>query len=562
VRGGLQRALQIGVESAHGVDVAKRIRLCNLIALTGCLIMGPWLAVEAAVGERANMSWEMAFLASFLAVLTLNAVRAHRAARLLLLITANVCVFVGAVMFEERAGGALPFLALVGMPLMLFGPREKSLLAVGVGLPALLFAAYQTGAAARWLALDVRAAPPWYLAANAVAAFAATFVMTFFFYWSNLRAEAGLERMGQEKLKRVIDSNLIGVARGTLSGHVEEANDAFLDLLGYTRQDLRSGAIDQSRLAVIDPLDPTCTRTLDELRQRGSSSVRERTFIRKDGSLVPVLVGVSFLDERHDEVVGFVLDITAQKHMEAQKTMLRESQEALRLRDLFDSIASHELRTPLTALTMGLQLLRRGLERELPTGSTLKRQAERCEYSAVRMKELAQALLDVAQIHDGKLRLSASEVDLVEGVRKVVDGLEGSDLCACSPIEIDAPVPVTARVDSLRFGQVVTNLLSNAVKYGAGQPVELHLSEDRGRDVARLEVIDHGPGIEPCMLARIFQPFQRAVRADAPIPGLGLGLYVVKMIVESHGGSVQVESQLGQGSRFIVELPRAAGRLA
>jgi PAS domain S-box-containing protein len=561
MRRGVRRTLQLGVEAPGPVDVNKRIRMCNLLALTGSLIMAPWVVVEAMVGDRANVSWEMGFLASFLAVLTLNAARADRAARLLLLVTGNACVFGGAVMFEEGSGGALPFLAMVGMPLVLFGRREWRLALVGALLPALLFTACETGVAARWLGVAVRAAPPWYFVANVVTAFATAFVVTFFFFWSNLKAETRLEQLGQEKLKRVIDSNLIGVARGTLSGRVQEANDAFLNLLGYSRQDLETGVIDQRRLAVIDPLDPSCTGALDEVRERGSSSVRERTFIRKDGSCVPVLVGVSALDDSHDEVIGFVLDITAQKHMEEQRAQLRESQEALRLRDLFDSIASHELRTPLTALTLGLQLLRRRLERELPD-STLKVQAERCESSAVRMKELAQSLLDVAQIHEGKLRLSPREVDLAEAARKVVDGLEGSDLCACSPICVQAAGPVTARVDALRFGQVVTNLLSNAVKYGAGQPVELRLSEDRGREVARLEVTDHGPGIEPDMLERIFQPFQRAVRADAPIPGLGLGLYVVKMIVESHGGTVHVESQLGRGSRFIVELPRAAQRPA
>ena len=104
----------------------------------------------------------------------------------------------------------------------------------------------------------------------------------------------------------------------------------------------------------------------------------------------------------------------------------------------------------------------------------------------------------------------------------------------------------------------MTNLLSNAIKYGGGKPIEVRVRRDEAADVARLEVIDHGPGIEPAMTEKIFEPFQRASSADEPIPGLGLGLYVVKMIVEGHGGTINVESQPGHGSRFIVELPCAA----
>jgi signal transduction histidine kinase len=116
---------------------------------------------------------------------------------------------------------------------------------------------------------------------------------------------------------------------------------------------------------------------------------------------------------------------------------------------------------------------------------------------------------------------------------------------------------VTAWLDPLRLEQVLTNLLSNALKYGGCEPIDVCVSEDRDRDVARLEVIDHGPGIAPAMKQQIFQPFRRAVDAGAQIPGLGLGLYVVKTIVECHGGRIDVESELGHGSRFVVDLPRS-----
>jgi PAS domain S-box-containing protein len=552
----MERGLQIGVSCSLPIDVQKRIRLCNLLALWGTAIMAPWFVVELLFGDTRNYPSEVGSLVGFAAVLILNASRAHRFARLLLIGIANACVLAGALLYERSAGGTLPFFALVALPLLLFGPRDRLMVFLGAALPVLLFIACVSGAAAGFFAIQPMPTPRWYLGANIVSAFAIAFVVPFFFYRANVRAEASLERMGREKLKRVIDTNLIGVVRGRLSGRIEEANDTFLSLLGYTRPDLVTGALDLKTIAPLDPPDVSCACALAAVSGRGVTSVYERRCLRKDGASVPVLIGVAFLDDTDDEVVGFVLDLSAQKSVEAQNAKLRESEEALRLRDLFNSIASHELKTPLTALLLNLTTLRKRLDKDPPASTALRVQLDRCEASATRMGELIHTLLDVAQIHDGKLRLSVHEMDLVEAVRRIVGGFEGQRPTGAQPIEVHAEGAVTAKLDALRFDQVVTNLLSNAIKYGAGKPIEVRIARDGSADVARLEVIDHGPGIDPRMTQRIFEPFQRAVSTDEPIPGLGLGLYVVKMIVEEHGGRVKVESQVGQGSRFIVELPR------
>jgi PAS domain S-box-containing protein len=549
--------LQLGIVPGLCVDRAKRIRLCNLLALWGIAIMAPWLAIDLAGVQWTNVRWEAASLAAFGAVLGLDSLRLHRPARFLLIATANAIVLAGALAYDLSSGGTLPFFALVGLPLLLFGPGEGFLLAVGAALPVLLFAVSQTGAATRWFAIQTTPAPHWYFAANVASAFSVAFVVPFFFYRSNHKAEAALERLGKEKLKRVIDSNLIGVVRGRLSGRIEDANDTFLSLLGYTRDDLTSG-LDLRAIAPLDAFDEGCARAIAELHERRVSAVYERTFRRKDGSAVPVLVGVALLDESHedqDEIVGFVLDLTAQKQSEAQKALLRESQEALRLRDLFNSIASHELKTPLAALMLNLHLLRRRLDRELPEKQALRVQLERCQNASTRMNDLIHALLDVAQFHEGRLKLTMRDMDVVEAVRRVVSAFESGRGGRPLPIRVRADGNVTARLDSLRFDQVLTNLLSNAVKYGAGKPIEVRVACDHATDVARLEVIDHGPGIEPALTERIFEPFQRGVAPDEPIPGLGLGLYVVKTIVEGHGGKINVESRVGHGSRFIVDLP-------
>jgi signal transduction histidine kinase len=284
-------------------------------------------------------------------------------------------------------------------------------------------------------------------------------------------------------------------------------------------------------------------------------------------------VGIARLDGQdaesgeEDEIIGFVLDHTAQKHLEAQRAALHDSREALRLRDLFNSIASHELKTPLTALLLNLGLMRAHLEKETAEGSPLRTQLARCQTAAARMGDLIAALLDVAQIHRGRLTLDLRRTDLPEAVRTVVSGFEAGRNEGTPAIAVQAAGPFTAEVDPLRFDQVVTNLLSNAVKYGEGHPIEIRIHHDRTADLAHLEVIDGGRGIDPKTAERIFEPFQRG-NAMEPIPGMGLGLYVVKMIVDGHGGRVAVDSAPGHGSRFIVDLPcahngaRAGGQAA
>ena len=556
-RQALDRVVRLGAGERLAINTRKRIRLCNVNALGGSIIMGTWAAVEATVGAGRNVLWELGFMAAFLAVLGLSAAGAHRTARLFLLVTANVCVFAGAVLFTESSGGCLPFFAMAAIPLLLFGPGERLLTALGAVLPALLLVACKTGLADAVFSFHPRAAPPWYFAANAATTFVLAFLVPFFFFRSNLNAEASLQRIGQEKLKRVIDADLIGVVRGRLSGRIEDANGTFLCLLGYTPQDLAAGALD---LRMIAPSGAS----QGELGVIGPSAVYERTCRRKDGTTVATLVGIARLDgtgeetadEGNDEVIGFVLDLTAQKNVEAQRALLQDSREAIRLRDLFNSIASHELKTPLTALMLNLRLLRERVEREQTDDSPLRRQVARCETAAARMAELIHTLLDVAQIHRGRLTLNVRDTEVVEAVRNVVSGFEEGRKGGVHRIAVRADRPFSAQVDPLRFDQVVSNLLSNAVKYGAGRPIEVRVDHDLAGDLAHLEVIDRGPGIDPGMAEKIFEPFQRATSME-PIPGLGLGLYVVKMIVEEHGGRIAVDSHLGQGTRFVVDLPCA-----
>jgi PAS domain S-box-containing protein len=232
-----------------------------------------------------------------------------------------------------------------------------------------------------------------------------------------------------------------------------------------------------------------------------------------------------------------------------------EAQAAVAARDEFLSIASHELRTPLTALRLALENMRRVSSREaierLPP-QYVERVLATAERQGQRLEKLVAALLDVSRIHMGRLELDVEEVDLASVVSEATAQLEDEATQTGSAIQVRGEA-VRGYWDRLRVSQVVTNLLSNAVKYGGGKPVEVEYGPRDGR--AFLAVRDHGIGIDPADQPQIFERFERAV-SSRNYGGLGLGLYIVKRIVESHGGTIRVESTPGEGAAFFVELPQ------
>ena len=163
----------------------------------------------------------------------------------------------------------------------------------------------KTGLAAHLFAVHPRPAPPWYFAANAATTFVLAFLVPFFFFRSNVRAEASLQRIGQWKLKRVIDADLIGVVRGRFSGRIEDANDTFLSLLGYSRQDLAAGALDLGMIAPSGSLRRPSLRK-GALPRCTSSSAGERT--ARPSPPWSAIARLDESDDSNDEVVGFMLD--------------------------------------------------------------------------------------------------------------------------------------------------------------------------------------------------------------------------------------------------------------
>ncbi|MCY1083007.1 sensor histidine kinase [Archangium lansingense] len=311
-------------------------------------------------------------------------------------------------------------------------------------------------------------------------------------------------------------------------------------------------------------LDPHLLQLLDEVYRKGTPFTGHEVPLRADFS------GTGHPEVKYFDLtwqpwrghageirgtMGLCAEVTEQvlgrREVEALATDL---QRALQIRDDFLSVASHELKTPLTSLQLQLQLLWRALPETADDGQPhpARKRIESTRRPAERLHQLVNNLLDVSRIRAGRLALEHETVDFAALLQDVVTRAEADAAGAGCSLVLQANAPVIGRWDRLRLEQVVTNLLSNAIKYGANQPVEMSVLQDG--DIAQLTVRDHGIGIAPEHQARIFQRFERAV-SERHYGGFGLGLWIVKQIVESLGGDIRVQSQPGQGATFTVALP-------
>jgi signal transduction histidine kinase len=252
-----------------------------------------------------------------------------------------------------------------------------------------------------------------------------------------------------------------------------------------------------------------------------------------------------------DEDLTLAEEVAARAAVAVEQARLHdELQAAVRIRDDFLSIASHELNTPLTPLKMHLGALRRG--RSDPT-KTEERLAA-LDRQVDRLAQLVGQLLDVSRIAAGSLRVDREPVDLAAVVRESAQRLEGPLRASGSELRLSTPERLVGLWDPMRLDQIATNLLGNAIKYGERRPIEVTVEPVDGKAV-RLQVRDHGIGIAREHLDRIFGRFERAVSVRH-FGGFGLGLWIVRQVVEALGGTIEVESAPGEGATFTVVLPR------
>jgi PAS domain S-box-containing protein len=291
----------------------------------------------------------------------------------------------------------------------------------------------------------------------------------------------------------------------------------------------------------------------------------EAVIERPDGSRITVIANIVPLKDAQGEIIGAIncfYDTTERSRLERQT---REQAQALidqhRHKDEFLAMLGHELRNPLAPLASAVQLLR--LQK---SQAPLEQQAlDIIERQSGQLKHLVDDLMEMSRITSGNIVLRPDRINVSEVVQSALETVQPlilehrHDLTVALP-----PQPVWVHADASRLEQVLVNLLTNAAKYtNAGGRIWLEVGQEgdagagAGQAQAAIRVRDSGIGIAPELLPRIFDLFTQAERSlDRSQGGLGIGLCLVKRLVELHGGSVQAHSVVGQGSEFVVRLPR------
>ena len=234
-----------------------------------------------------------------------------------------------------------------------------------------------------------------------------------------------------------------------------------------------------------------------------------------------------------------------------------ELTEAITARDNFIAIAAHELRNPMTPMIGQVDLLLRGLQSGRYSPDQIEHRLERIRAVMHQYVRRATTLLDVSRMRSGKFTLAPVDCDFAELVRDIVGGFTEAARYAGVSIGTDIPASLPGVWDRVAVEQITDNLVSNAIKYGDRRPVEVSVEEEG--DKVHLRVRDHGPGIPPDDRNRIFDRFERAVSPTVRRSGFGIGLWVVRQLVEAMNGTIAVGDAQGGGSVFGVTLPRHVG---
>ncbi len=229
----------------------------------------------------------------------------------------------------------------------------------------------------------------------------------------------------------------------------------------------------------------------------------------------------------------------------------QEACEALRARDEVLAVAAHEIRGPLTSMRLAIHTLRARAD-----GKADNQAFELLERENRRLSRFVDELLDAVRVRGGMLTLQLEEVDLQQVIHDVVERMASEVERSGSSLGVVMDGPVMGVWDKDRLDQAIGNLLSNAVKYGLGKPIRIEVKPDD--DHVEISVIDQGMGVADDKREHLFEPFSRAV-SPRHYGGLGLGLYIVRTVIDSLGGSVSFESEIGRGSRFTLRLPRRQG---
>jgi PAS domain S-box-containing protein len=361
-----------------------------------------------------------------------------------------------------------------------------------------------------------------------------------------LRGEAA-RRASEERYRGIVNQTLAGIAEVDLGGRFVMVNDRFCRITGYSRAEL----MERRMQDITHPEDlPGNLALFGRLLSNGTPFELEKRYLRPDGSVVWVHNTVSVIRGSGGEpqsVIAVTIDITERRKAEAALL------DAARRKDQFLAMLAHELRNPLAPIRNAAQVLK-AVGVDDPSGDWAREVIER---QVQHLTRLVDDLLDVSRITSGKVVLQREPLDVativsraIETTRPLIDARR-HQLVAILP-----PAPLEVEGDLTRLVQVVANLLNNAAKY-TDEGGRLSIEVTRQGAAVVISVRDNGLGISADLLPHIFDLFTQADRSlDRSQGGLGIGLTLVRQLVEMHGGSVEAKSDgPRRGSQFIVSLP-------
>jgi PAS domain S-box-containing protein len=366
-------------------------------------------------------------------------------------------------------------------------------------------------------------------------------------------------RLSETRFTRLAESGIVGIAVADLFGHILEANDAYLTMLGYSHEDLAAG-----RLAWSDTT-PSEWRARDaiaiaELGATGVARPWEKELSRKDGTRVPVLIGMAMLD--HPKCLAVVSDLTdrkrAEKRLGATEEQLRQAQKMEAFGRLAGGVA-HDFNNALSVILSYAQII----VADLKPGDPLRDDVEEIGKAGNRAAALTRQLLMFSRQNVIEPRVLDVN-DVLSDMDKMLQRIVGEDV---DVVALRAESLGRVRVDAGAIEQVIMNLVVNArdaMPTGGRLTVEtanVTLDDDFTREHVgmtagphvMLAVSDTGTGMDPATQARIFEPYFTTKPKDK---GTGLGLSTVFGIAQQSGGCIWVYSEPGNGTTFKVYLPR------
>jgi PAS domain S-box-containing protein len=359
----------------------------------------------------------------------------------------------------------------------------------------------------------------------------------------------------ETKIRRLVDSNIIGIFIWDLDGRIIEANDEFLRMVKYDREDLAAGRVSWLDLTPPDWRDGNAQR-VDEVRMTGIAQSYEKEYLRKDGSRVPVLVGAASFEETGNQGVAFVLDLTERKHAEEALRQLESDLAHINRVSMMGELAaslSHEILHPLATARNNARAGIRFLELNPPNLNEVKEALDCVVRDADRAKDIVGRLRN--QIKRAPPR--NERFDLNEGISEVIVMVRSAiakNGISVSTRLMDGLAPVQG--DRVQLQQVLVNLILNAVEAMSSVedgPRELSIRTEQSQTGGILVAVhDSGPGVDPANLERVFEPFYTTKAS-----GIGMGLSICRTIIKGHGGRLWMSANEPRGAVFQFTLPAA-----